>query len=262
VTQRALESLRIGCVQYLNAKPLIHGWPGPVDFDHPTALCRKLADSELDVALVSSFEFLRHPIYAIVDGLAIAADGPVHSVFLALAGPIEEVDEIELDSASQTSVNLLRCLLAEHRFRPRVVAASLDREKPISRSRAKLMIGDEAIRFREQHEKRYEYWDLAAQWKRSTGLPFVFALWLIRPEVENAQLIADALRQRRDENLASLDQIIAAQTEFPSEFCAYYFRECLRFEFADAEKEGLLRFRSLCEMHGILPPNANPLRFV
>ena len=77
--------LRIGCVQYLNAQPLIHGWTGPVDFDHPGALSQ-LANAELDVALVSSFEFLRNPIYAIADGVCLAADGPVYSVFLALAG--------------------------------------------------------------------------------------------------------------------------------------------------------------------------------
>ncbi len=187
MTEGADVALRIGCVQYLNARPLIHGWHGPVDFDHPATLCRKLAAGELDVALVSSFEYLRNPIYTIADDLAVAADGPVYSVFLALAGAIEEVEEIELDPASQTSVNLLHCLLAERRLRPRVAQASLGDQKPITRSRAKLMIGDQAIRFRQRHETDYGYWDLAAQWKLSTGLPFVFALWLIRPEVENAR---------------------------------------------------------------------------
>jgi len=63
--------LRIGCVKYLNACPLIHGWEGDVDFDHPSALCDKLATAKLDVALVSSFEFLRNPIYRIVDNVSI-----------------------------------------------------------------------------------------------------------------------------------------------------------------------------------------------
>ncbi|MBO0696299.1 MAG: hypothetical protein J2P56_09395, partial [Verrucomicrobia bacterium] len=69
--------LRIGCVKYLNARPLIHGWDGEVDFDHPSALCNKLAAGKLDVALVSSFEFLRNPIYRIVDHISISSDGPV-----------------------------------------------------------------------------------------------------------------------------------------------------------------------------------------
>src|SRR5438067_12920748 len=104
--------LPIGCVKYLNARPLIRGWPGEVDFDHPSALCKRLADGELDVALVSSFEFLRNPIYRIVDEVSISSDGPVYSVVVAHHGEISQIEEIELDPASQTAVNLLRCLLA------------------------------------------------------------------------------------------------------------------------------------------------------
>ena len=78
--------LRIGCVKYLNARPLIHGGEGKVDFDHPSALCNKLATAELDVALVSSFEFLRNPIYRIVDDVSISSDGPVYRVVVAHHG--------------------------------------------------------------------------------------------------------------------------------------------------------------------------------
>src|SRR6266700_6865098 len=108
-----MNSLRIGCVKYLNARPLIRGWPGEVEVDHPSALCERLANGELDVALVSSFEFLRNPIYRIIDDVSISSDGPVYSVVVAHHGRISRIDEIELDPAAETSVNLLRCLLAE-----------------------------------------------------------------------------------------------------------------------------------------------------
>ena len=104
---------RIGCVKYLNARPLIRGWPGNVEFDHPSALCQRLAKGQLDVALVSSFEFLRNPIYRIVDDVSISSDGPVYSVVVAHRGEFSNIEEIELDPASETAVNLLRCLLAE-----------------------------------------------------------------------------------------------------------------------------------------------------
>jgi len=65
------DSLRLGCVRYLNALPLIDSWPDPVRFDHPSTLCRELAAGQLDVALVSSFEYLRNPIYSVVDHVAI-----------------------------------------------------------------------------------------------------------------------------------------------------------------------------------------------
>src|SRR5881398_349623 len=110
--------LRIGCVKYLNARPLIRGWLGPVEFDHPSTLGKRLARGELDVALVSSFEFLRNPIYRIVDGISISSDGPVYSVVVAYAGEAP-LPEIELDPASETSVVLLRYLITERgkRFR-------------------------------------------------------------------------------------------------------------------------------------------------
>jgi chorismate dehydratase len=106
-----LKSVRVGCVKYSNARPLIRGWPGNVEFDHPSALCQRLAKGQLDVALVSSFEFLRNPIYRIVDDVSISSDGPVYSVVVAHRGAFSDIEEIELDPASETAVNLLRCLL-------------------------------------------------------------------------------------------------------------------------------------------------------
>ena len=82
------DSPRLGCVKYLNARPLIYGWPGEVRFDHPAVLCDLLAANQLDLALVSSFEYLRNPIYSIVDGVSIASHGPVYSVFVAHRGAI------------------------------------------------------------------------------------------------------------------------------------------------------------------------------
>jgi predicted solute-binding protein len=91
VTRDFAPLLRVGCVRYLNAQPLIFGGAGDVLFDHPAVLCRKLADVELDVALVSSFEYLRNPIYSVVDGVSVASAGPVHSVFLAHTQPLTEI---------------------------------------------------------------------------------------------------------------------------------------------------------------------------
>lgn len=259
MTRRKAESLRIGCVKYLNAQPLIHGWDGEVLFDHPSALCNKLASGELDAAFVSSFEFLRNPIYSIVDDVAVAAEGPVYSVFVAHRGPIESLEEIAVDPASNTSVNLLRCIVAGRELQAQLVASA---DQTITDSRGRLLIGDQAIRFRQEHGQEVKYWDLAAAWRESTGLPFVFALWLIRPEVFDAKEIADRLRVQRDENLSALDELIAAQTQFSPEFCRFYFRDCLRFSFAEREKRGLLMFRELCEKQGLIAPSATALRLV
>ena len=239
-------SLRIGCVKYLNARPLIYGWEGNVVLDHPSALCAQLASGELDVALVSSFEFLRNPIYRIVDGVSISSDGPVYSVVVAYRGEFAETKEIALDPAAETSGNLLRCLLGELNLNPRIGSASPSES-------ARLLIGDQAIRFHQRHANDFHFWDLGEQWKKLRGLPFVYALWLVRPEVENPKLIAGRLRKLRDENLANLDQLIAQETESDRAFCERYYRRHLRFKLGDEEKKGLRVFAELCQKHALLP---------
>ncbi len=244
---------RVGCVKYLNARPLIHGWPGEVVFDHPSKLCQQLAEGALEVALVSSFEFLRNPIYILVDDVCVSSHGPVYSVFLAHAGELAEIAEIEVDPASQTAVNLLRCLLAEAGLTPKLVTRTPLIQRAVTPRLAKFFIGDQAIRFRERSATALHFWDLGEEWEKLTHLPFVYALWLIRPEVVDPKAIADCLRALRDENLANIDKLIAEEKDFDPAFCARYYREHLRFNFGEKEKEGLRTFQGLCEKHGLLP---------
>jgi chorismate dehydratase len=250
-------ALRLGCVKYLNARPLIHGWGGPVHFDHPSALCRRLAAGELDVALVSSFEYLRHPIYSIVDHVAIASDGPVFSVVLAHLGPIEALREVVVDPASATSVNLLRCLLAGRSVTVRFVGGG-----EISAERGLLLIGDQAIRFRQQSGSDHRFLDLGAAWKEKTSMPFVYALWLIRPDYAAKTEVAEALRSLGKQNLDHLDALVAVQPQADRAFCASYYRDCLRFVFGAAEKAGFKRFGELCAQQQLLPAAPPALRLV
>ena len=92
----ALRKLRIGCVKYLNSRPLICAYDGRVIFEHPSVLARMLAARELDAALVPTFETLRSPNYQLVDNAAIACDGPVYSVILAYRGELSEAQVIAL----------------------------------------------------------------------------------------------------------------------------------------------------------------------
>ncbi len=244
------QPLRIGCVKYLNARPLILGGPADVVLDHPSVLCAQLARGELDVALVSSFEFLRNPIYRIVDGISISSDGPVYSVVVAHVGEISAAEQIELDPAAETSGNLLRCLLSELKLRPRFVATSTS---SLAKVRARLLIGDQAIRLRQQHGNEFQFWDLGENWQKLVGLPFVYALWLLRPEVVDPKSVADRLRALRNKNLADIDNLIAAEKEFDRGFCGRYYREHLRFSFGEREKKGLRTFQELCQKHDLLP---------
>jgi chorismate dehydratase len=270
-----LKSLRIGCVKYLNARPLIHGWEGDVDFDHPSTLCNKLAAGKLDVALVSSFEFLRNPIYRIVDDVSISSNGPVYSVIVAHRGEITEIKEIELDPASETSINLLRCLLADLGLNPCLVqhvAGAPAVTKSALVGRAQLLIGDQAIYVRQEYANEFSFWDLGEQWKKLFNLPFVYALWLIRPEVADPKQIANPLRDLRDANLANLDNLVAEvvagvadtgqRKGVDREFLSHYYTGHLRFGFEEKEKEGLRIFANLCIKHGLLPKRDLAFRVV
>src|SRR5437762_5149804 len=254
--------LRIGCVKYLNARPLIHGWSGAVDFDHPAALCRKLERGDIDVALVSSLEYLRRPIYRIIDGVSISARGAVYSVIVAHNEDLSRAEEIDIDPASETSVALLRCLLRQRGFNPRLRVRNTDLQsvRPADNMSAgrtgqlpvfRLLIGDQAIRFRAEHGEGYHYWDLAETWTKLTSLPFAFAFWLIRPEIKNAKEIADKLRALRDHNVASIDELALSQSEVSPKFCRKYYREHLFFDFGEREKAGLREFHRRCLLNKI-----------
>ena len=121
---------------------------------------------------------------------------------------------------------------------------------------ARLLIGDQAIRFRQDHTDEFQFWDLGEQWKKLTGLPFVFALWLIRPEVPDAGPIAQRLRELRNENLADIGGVVADATDnkqaITQEFLEHYYHEYLRFGFGPREKQGLQTFADLCAKHEVL----------
>ena len=254
----ALSALRVGCVQYLNARPLIHGYAGPVVFDHPSGLARDLASGALDVALVPVFEALRHPRYLIADGVAIASDGPVFSVFLAHRGPLAEVRTIALDPASLTSVHLLQVLLAEyHGLRPRL----LDLSAFPSEADAVLLIGNQAIDFRERDAGAHQLLDLGEEWHRRTGLPFVYAPWLLRPDLPNAPAIAGELRALKRHGTARIAEIVRSDPHNAA-LSARYLTEHIRFDLGPRENTGIEKFRELLVKRGFSPASDEPLRYV
>src|SRR5471030_3098822 len=109
---------RIGSVQYLNAVPLTRGIESELILATPARLAEMLRRDELDAALVSITEVLLNDRYDILDGIAIASLGEVYSVLLAHKKPLAEAREIFCDTASLTSVNLLKVLFAERGLKP------------------------------------------------------------------------------------------------------------------------------------------------
>ncbi|HEV7405690.1 MAG TPA: menaquinone biosynthesis protein [Chthoniobacteraceae bacterium] len=253
----ALAALRIGCVQYLNSKPLIAAWPGEVVFDHPSRLARALAAGALDAALVPIFEALGPRQYFAVDGVAIACDGPVYSVFLAHEGELSEIRTLEIDPASLTSVHLVQVLLREfHGVTPRCVPAGETAD-------ARLIIGNQAIEYRRAAPAGLRFLDLGEEWKKQTGLPFVFALWLLRPALPDLRAIAEDFRALKEAGRPLIPAIAQkAGEEIGGALALRYLTDYIRFDLGERERAGIERFHELLVKHGFLEASGTRLRFV
>ncbi|MBI3850890.1 MAG: menaquinone biosynthesis protein [Verrucomicrobia bacterium] len=243
--EQSLAPFRVGSVRYLNAVPLTRGLESEVTFATPSKLAELLRAHELDAALVSVTEVLLNDAYDVLDGIAVASLGEVKSVLLAHRKPLEEAREIFCDTASLTSVQLLRVLLAERGLRPEFrplasyeIAAMPDYA---------LLIGDPALDFlRAAHE--HEIWDLGAAWSELTRLPFVYAVWALRRGIENATLRRQ-LREAKDFGLDTLDAIIHERSEYDYEFRKDYLGWHIHYHLGADEKRGLAKFTELLRKH-------------
>ena len=244
--ERSLGAFRVGSVGYLNAVPLTRGLEEEVLFATPSELARMLRRDELDAALVSVVEVLFHDRYDILDGIAIASLGEVQSVLLAHRGPIEEVREVYCDTASLTSVELLRVLLAERGLKPEFkTLTSYDFAQLPDYA---LLIGDRALDLLlGPHE--HEIWDLGAAWFELTKLPFIYAIWALRRELDHAPL-RRLLREARDFGLDTLDSIIQNRTEYSYDFRKDYLGWHIHYHLGSDEKRGLAKFIELLRKHG------------
>jgi chorismate dehydratase len=166
-------------------------------------------------------------------------------VLLAHRKPVEEVKEIFCDTASLTSVNLLKVLLAERGFKPEF--KPLPDYESAARLDYVLLIGDPALDFfRAPHG--HEIMDLGAAWFEMTRLPFVYAVWALRRGMENARLRRQ-LRETRDFGLDTLDSIIRERPEYDYEFRKDYLGWNIHYHMGADEKRGIARFIELLRKH-------------
>lgn len=243
--EQTLAGFRVGSVPYLNAVPLTRGIEDQVQFVPPALLGTMLRDGKLDAALLSVTEALFHPGYDILDGICIGSLGEVKSVYLAHTGPLEEVAQVHLDPASLTSVNLLKVLLAEKGLRPDFIPL-LDYDPELMPDNV-LLIGDPAIRYRRTRPER-EFWDLGAAWMEMTGLPFVYAVWVLRRDKDTSDL-RRILREARDFGRETLEDIIRDRSDFDEAFRRDYLGWHIHYHLGEDEKRGLARFAELLRRH-------------
>jgi chorismate dehydratase len=139
----------------------------------------------------------------------------------------------------------------------------------LARCDAAVLIGDNALKFIEEHERpdaakqqaflKYgpeplEVFDLAERWKFLTGLPFVFAFWAARAGFRD-QAVADTLRQSREFGIANIPEIAkrySQELSLKEEFLQEYLTQNVHYYMDDACVEGLRLFYEMAARVGAI----------
>jgi chorismate dehydratase len=254
-----MSRIRIGAVSYLNAKPLIEGLAqlapqAELILDLPSRLADLLRAGEIEVGLIPVVEVFRGEGYSLIPNIAIASNGPVLSVTVFSKKPWQSIRTMALDEGSRTSAALAKILLKQ-RYGQTVAYRPFLMDQPAEEcdADAVLLIGDRAMK---AALPGYPYsYDLGQEWTEWTGLPFVYAVWAVRPGVELGP-VADALAAAKEQGLARVAEISwqeAQRLGLDPAFCRRYLTNLIRFDLGPRELAGLEQYRQLAAELGYAP---------
>jgi chorismate dehydratase len=280
-----MRRLRISAISYLNTAPLM--W----DFEHetrplaknangrgsqifdisytlPSACAHALAEGTADIGIIPAAAYTQIPELQILPDVAIASRRAVRSILLVSQIPVELVRTVALDTSSMTSVALTKVLFEKWMGGGRTFTAmEPDLDKMLAECDAGLLIGDPALRV---DRRRYHTIDLAEEWIRFTGKPFVFAFWAVRgealKEADPSLDLAATFRDSRDHGLepSNLNQIARAwapRLGISEEDVRAYLTENIHYQLDAGCIEGLQLFYRYAAEIGALPA-APELRFM
>jgi len=231
-----------------------------LDFTTPAACADAVQNGKADLGIVPSIECQRMDHLEILPGLSIASKAPVKSVLLLSAVPIEHIRKVSLDESSRTSIALTSILLRKfYQLDFDWVPTAPDPDQMLRHSDAALIIGDPALTYKGRAAHVY---DLAAEWKKFTGLAFVFAVW-----AGHADRALGELRQDFAESCAyglnHLDDIAdacAPLSGLTPEQVKIYLTQNIDYTLDEENLKGLNLFYRLADELGITE-NEKELRF-
>jgi len=256
----ARQKIQIGCVSYLNAKPLIYGLDEADDIrltlDVPAKLIDGLRDRHFDVALLPIIDVQRLDDVRILTSGGIGCDGPTLTVRIFSKVPFDKISVLACDTHSHTSAAMARVILADvYDQHPKFI--DFDHRHPTDEADAILLIGDKVVC---EEPKGFDHQlDLGEAWKTLTGLPFVFAAWVARGDV-NLHDLANQLIRSKQLGMRNLDQIIqrdAIPRGWPADLAHRYMTEYLKYDIGDRQLQAIRLFHRLAAEQGILD---RPLR--
>ena len=271
-------SLTLGYISYLNCVPFFgllkeQGFQGQLIPGVPSELNLMLQRGELDASPSSSFEYARNwRDYLLLPGHSISSVGRIASVLLFSVDSPERLDgkEIAITGESATSINLLDILLRDgfnvQRVVTRVHSGSV--EKLVCAGKPALLIGDRALKLATAVPAGVKIYDLGALWHQHTGLPFVFALWMVRRS--SLERHRGALEALSEQLLRSRCQVMsqpepfartaAGATGLTTEQIITYWSS-ISYQLDDDHLKGLNLFFNRCYNHGLLKDQP-PLDFL
>lgn len=256
--------IRLGAVGYLNARPLVYGLDRNPRFhlryDLPSECARLLHAHEIDVGLIPSIEYLRGPKpYALMLGAGVTSKGPVKSVALYTRREPRDIRTVAMDTSSRTSVALVTILLRKmYGLTIEPVPMAPDVERMLERADAALIIGDVAL-FLDHEAAGLRKIDLGEAWTATTGLPFVYALWVGWPGAVTPEDVA-ALLETRNAGVARVDDIAAEHAPGDPErrtLISRYLRDNIRYRLDASEEEGLKTFYRYADELGLASYDGN-----
>ena len=190
----------------------------------------------------------------------MASTHRVRSVLLISEMPLWKVKTVAFDKTSRTSMVLARIVFDEfYHIRPDFRPSEPDLATMLAQSDAALLIGDRALKFKEENElpnaehqrpllrhgaEPLQVFDLAERWRFLTGLPFVFAFWAARDGFKDGTVV-DTLKKSRDFGVANLPVIAekyAEPTGIKKEYIQEYLQQNMHYYMDQSCIEGLALF--------------------
>ena len=205
--------------------------------DYPSKIASMLLENKIDVGLVPVAVIPKMKEFYIISDYCIGCDGEVASVCLFSEVPLEKIEKVLLDYQSRSSVALLKVLIKEY-WKIDVVfeETSGDYRSGISGTTGALVIGDRALKQRKISPFIY---DLGSEWKKFTGLSFVFAAWISNKKLDDDFI--ESFNKTTSFGLNKIEEVVKANP-YDTFDLNHYYTDCISFELDAAKKEGLELF--------------------
>jgi chorismate dehydratase len=244
-----MEKYKISVVSYTNSIPFVYGCKyGPakdqieLQLDNPAQCADRLIRNEAHVGLVPVAEIPNITGANIISDYCIGARSKVRTVSLYSDIPVKEVRHIILDYQSRTSNQLTKMLSFYHwNISPEFTQGEPGYEKKTySQRTAKLVIGDRCFQIEDQYKYKY---DLAEEWHKFTGYPFVFAAWVASVKLTPA--FRDRFNKTLEYGMEHIKNAIEENKQnLPLTYdeIADYLNNNINYSFGKAEKESLRLF--------------------